>query len=245
MISPVKTRPYELYYWPGIQGRGEFVRLALEEAGAAYVDVARTRGGVQAMTRFLRGSENQSPVFAPPFLKHGERVIAQTANILAYLGPRLNLVPKDEVNRAHALEIQLTIADLVSEVHETHHPVAVDLYYGDQKPVAKKRAAAFLAARLPKFLGYLESRLEHNAGLHFIGGRISYVDLSAFQVMSGLAYAFPNAMARNADRVPLLAALRERIAARPRVAAYLASKRRIAFNEDGIFRHYPELDAKA
>jgi glutathione S-transferase len=244
MFPRVKTPLYELYYWPSIQGRGEFVRLALEEAGAPYVDVARGRGGVPAMMKMMRGNESAAPIFAPPFLKHGERVIAQTANILAYLAPRLNLVPRDEVHRAHALELQLTIADLVAEAHDTHHPIAVDLYYEDQKPAAKKRATAFVRARVPKFLGYLEARLAHNGGRFLLGGRLSYVDLSAFQVLVGLEYAFPNAMAREARRIPLLVALRDRVAERPRIAAYLASKRRLPFNEDGIFRHYPELDDK-
>ncbi len=243
-VPGVKSAPYELYYWPSIQGRGEFVRLALEEAGAAYVDVARGRGGVQTMMKMMRGNETVAPIFAPPFLKHGERVVAQTANILAYLAPRLNLVPRDEVHRAHALEIQLTIADLVAEAHDTHHPIAVDLYYEDQKAAAKKRAAEFLRARVPKFLGYLESRLAHNGGRFLVGARLSYADLSAFQVVAGLSYAFPSAMAREVRRIPLLAALCDRVAERPRVAAYLASKRRVPFNEDGIFRHYPELDDK-
>jgi glutathione S-transferase len=233
----------ELYYWPTIQGRGEFVRLALEEAGAPYVDVARTPGGVKAMMKLLPGARGQPPIFAPPFLKHGARVIAQTANILAYLGPRLNLVPRDDARRTEALQVQLTIADLVSEAHETHHPIAAGLYYEDQRAEAKRRAEAFVAARVPKFLGWLEAALVHNGGEHLIGRRVSYVDLSAFQIVCGLQYAFPNATARAVRRTPRLLALRDRIEARPRIAAYLASKRRVPFNEDGIFRHYPELDA--
>jgi glutathione S-transferase len=241
----MKSPPYELYYWPTIQGRGEFIRLALEEAGARYVDVARTRGGMAAMMKLLKGDEHTPPVFAPPFLKHGERIIAQTANVLAYLGPRLDLVPRDEVLRARALEIELTVADFIAEVHDTHHPIAVGLYYEDQKPAAKRRASSFLGQRVPKFLGYFESRLSHNGGKYFIGGRLSYVDLSLFQVVCGLAYAFPRAMAGAARHYPLLYTLRDRVAERPRIADYLASKRRIPFNEDGIFRHYPELDAPA
>jgi glutathione S-transferase len=178
-------------------------------------------------------------------LKHGALVIAQTANVLAYLGPRLKLVPADEASRARALEIQLTIADLVAETHDTHHPIGVDLYYEDQTAEAKKRAAEFVVKRVPKFLGWLESRLAHNGGREFIGARISYVDLSAFQVVAGLSYAFPNAMSRMKRKIPKLWALHDRVAARPRIAAYLASDRRISFNEDGIFRHYPELDPKA
>jgi glutathione S-transferase len=235
---------YELYYWPSIQGRGEFVRLALEEGGARYVDVARGKVGTAAMMKMLKGSKRQAPLFAPPFLKHGSLVIAQTANVLAYLGPRLKLVPADEGLRAHALEIQLTLADLVAEAHDTHHPIGVDLYYEDQTAEAKKRAAEFVGKRIPKFLGWLEARLAHNGGRHLIGGRVSYVDLSAFQVVAGLTYAFPNGMAAVKRRIPKLLALHDGVAARPRIAAYLASDRRIPFNEDGIFRHYPELDPK-
>jgi glutathione S-transferase len=240
----VNARPYELYYWPSIQGRGEFVRLALEEAGAPYVDVARRPGGMKAMMKMMRGDARRPPVFAPPFLKHGDLVIAQTANILAYLAPLLKLVPRDEASRARALEIQLTLADLVAEAHDTHHPIGVDLYYEEQKPAAKKRAAGFVASRIPKFLGYLESRLSHASGPFLLGAKLSYVDLSAFQVVCGLSYAFPNAMVPLAKRIPRLMALRDRVGARPRLAAYLSSSRRIPFNEDGIFRHYPELDAK-
>jgi glutathione S-transferase len=153
-------------------------------------------------------------------------------------------VPADEGLRANALEIQLTIADLVAEAHDTHHPIGVDLYYEDQTVEAKKRAAEFVAKRIPKFLGWLEARLVHNGGRHLIGGRASYVDLSAFQVVAGLTYAFPNAMAGMKRRTPKLLALHDAVAARPRIASYLASERRIPFNEDGIFRHYPALDPK-
>ena len=122
---------YELYYWPSIQGRGEFVRLALEEGGAKYLDVARTAGGMDAMMRWLRGDGDKAALhpLAPPFLKDGKRVVAQTSAILAYLGPRLGLVPKTEAAQFEALAIQLTIADLVAEVHDTHHPIAGSQYY--------------------------------------------------------------------------------------------------------------------
>jgi glutathione S-transferase len=237
---------YELYYWPTIQGRGEFVRLALEQGDAEYVDVARTRDGMRAMMRLLRDDDRGgwTTPFAPPFLKKGGRLIAQTANILAYLGPRLGLVPKAEMAQSDALSIQLTIADLVSEVHDTHHPIATSRYYEDQRPAAKARAASFTAERIPKFLGWIERRLARSGGEHLIGRRTSYVDLSAFQVVRGLSYAFPVAMGRLARSIPRLTALEERVAALPRIAAYLASDRRLAFNEDGIFRHYPELDER-
>jgi glutathione S-transferase len=236
---------YELYYWPGIQGRGEFVRLALEYAGAPYVDVARQPGGMHAMTRFLRGEEPGARPFAPPFLKSGELVIAQTANILAWLGPRHALVPRDDASRVKALQIQLTIADLVGEVHQVHHPISVNLYYEDQRAEAIRCAADFTAERIPKFLGWLERVLERNGGAHLVGHSISYADLSAFQVIAGLRYGFPHAMARIARGIPNLLALHDHVAATPRIAAYLRSDRRIPFNEEGIFRHYAALDAAA
>ncbi len=233
---------YELYYWPGIQGRGEFVRLAFEAAGADYVDVARTgRAGMQAMTRLLDDRGVVGAPFAPPFLKAGRILVAQTANILAFLGPRLDLVPRPEAARLWAHQLQLTVADLVDEVHDTHHPIASGLYYEDQKPEARRRAAAFVADRMPKYLGYFEQVLSRG-GPFALGRRLSYVDLSLFQVIEGLRYAFPRAMARMERRHRRLVALRDRVAARPRVAAYLQSERRIPFNESGIFRRYPELD---
>jgi glutathione S-transferase len=236
------TLRYELYYWPSIQGRGEFVRLALEEGGAEYVDVARTKAGVPALMRVLQDPSQRRPPYAPPVLKAGRLLVAQTANILLYLGPRLGLVPQDEAARLWAHQLQLTIADLVDEAHDTHHPIAGSLYYHEQKAAAKKRAAHFVAERIPKFLRYFEAVLERNGG-RAVGRSLSYADLSLFQAVAGLRYAFPKAMRRNERRCPRLAALHDRVAARPRIAAYLASDRRIPFNEQGIFRHYPELDA--
>lgn len=238
----------ELYYWPMIQGRGEFVRLALEEAGARYVDVARGKGGMAAMQRFLAGEEAGALPFAPPFVKVGRTVLSQTANVLAFLAPRLALVPDDDALRAEAAQIQLTIADLVGEAHDTHHPIASSLYYDDQKKEAKRRARSFVTERMPKYLGWLEDVLARNArsrGRWLVGRELTYADLSAFQVVAGLRFAFPNAMAGLERKLPRLVALHDRVAERPRIAAYLASERRIAFNQDGIFRHYPELDAPA
>jgi glutathione S-transferase len=240
--------PCELYYWPSIQGRGELIRLALEDAGAPYVDVARLpakRGGVPAMMKLMHAEGSGLEPFAPPFLRTGDLVIAQTANILLYLGPRLGLVPDDEPSRLRAHQIQLTLADLIDEVHDTHHPVGVGLYYEDQKPEALRRAGGFVKERLPKFLGYFERVLERGDGEHLVGGATSYPDLSLFQVIAGLRYAFPRAMAELAPTLPRALALHDRVAARPRIAAYLASKRRLPFNEDGIFRRYPELDQSA
>ncbi len=240
--------PIELYYWPGIPGRGEFVRLLLEDAGAAYVDVARRRrNGVAAMTRFLDGAEAGALPFAPPFVKVGGAVVAQTANVLAFLADHLGLGPDGAARRAEAKQIQLTLADFVGEIHDTHHPIAGSLYYEDQKAAAKRRAALFVAERLPKYLGWLEKVLARNGdsgGRWLVGAGCSYVDLSAFQVLAGLRYAFPNATARLEPDVPLVAALHDRVARRPRLAAYLESKRRQPFNQMGIFRHYPELDAR-
>jgi glutathione S-transferase len=240
---------YELYYWPTIQGRGEFVRLVLEEAGARYRDVARESGkgaGVAALMRFLHSRNIERPPFAPPFLKAGRLVIGQTANILQFLGSRHGLAPQDEGGRLWTHELQLTMADFLGEIHDTHHPVAAGLYYEDQKKEARRRAADFLKNRGPKFLGYFEQVLARNArGERYLAGaKLTYADLSMFQIMAGLNYAFPRAMAKAARKYRRLVALHGRVRERPRIAAYLASPRRIAFNEDGIFRHYPELDAR-
>jgi glutathione S-transferase len=238
---------YELYYWPNAQGRGEFVRLAMEEGGAKYRDIAREPGkgaGIPAMMRVLNDRAGRSP-FAPPFLKAGRLLIGQTANILQFLGPRLGLAPKADAGRLWAHELQLTIADFVVEIHDTHHPIAGSLFYEDQKKEARRRAEDFLKHRLPKFLDYFEQVLAHNASgkRYMVGAALSYVDLSIFQVIAGLNYAFPYAMANTARKYPRLVALHLRIQDRPRIAAYLASPRRIPFNTEGIFRHYPELDA--
>lgn len=235
---------YELYYWPSIQGRGEFIRLALEDAGAEYDDVARRPKGMAAMMKMMENRAVQHPPFAPPFLKAGKLVIAQTANILFYLGPPLDLVPKNEASRLWAHQLQLTVADWVAEAHDTHHPIAGSLYYEDQKKEAKRRAADFIADRIPKYLGYFERILKRNpkGGGYLLGRKVFYVDLSLFQIIEGLRYAFPRAMARLKRKHPLSIELHDRVAARPRLAAYLSSERRIPFNQEGIFRHYPELD---
>ena len=246
------ARPYQLHYWPGIPGRGEFVRLALEAAGAPYVDVARgdadTGGGMAAMTRWFDDPAVARPPFACPFLVDGKVVVAQTAAILLYLGPRLALVPAGEADRLWVHQIQLTLADLVAEAHDSHHPIASSLYYEDQKPEALRRAADFRANRLPKFLGWCEAVLEHNRGNadrevpRLVGGRLSYADLSLFQVLDGLLYAFPKATRRVLRKAPLLVRLHAGVPRHKRLAAYLASERRQPFNEQGIFRRYPELD---
>jgi glutathione S-transferase len=235
---------YELYYWPSIQGRGEFVRLALEAAGADYLDVAREAEGMAAMMRMMESRSVEHSPFAPPFLKAGRLLIGQTANILLYLGPRLDLVLKNEAARLWAHQLQLTIADWVAEAHDTHHPIASSLYYEDQKKEAKRRAADFTANRMPKFFGYFESILKRNpkGSEYLLGRKVSYVDLSIFQMVEGLRYAFPRAMDNLEPKCPKSIELHDRIAERPRLSAYLSSPRRIPFNEEGIFRHYPELD---
>ena len=235
---------YQLYYWPSIQGRGEFIRLALEAAGADYVDVARTDSGMGEMMALMQGEDVVRPPFAPPFLRDGELLIAQVANILLHLGPKLGLAPSDEAGRLWTHQLQLTVTDVLSEVHDTHHPIAGGLYYEDQKPEAKRRTADFLESRAPKYLGWFETVLARNPDgpQHLVGGALTYPDLSLFQLVEGMRYAFPKAMAKLEPGVPNLVALRDRIAVLPKLKAYLASPRRIPFNEQGIFRHYPELD---
>ena len=230
---------YELYYWPSIQGRGEYVRLALEEAGSPYIDVARQRG-VPAMLRMME--EGATPPFAPPFLKAGKLVIGQTANILFYLGARHGLAPKAEAGRLWIHQLQLTITDFVLEAHDTHHPLGPSLYYEDQKVEAKRRTREFWKERVPKYLGYFEGLTAKNRGAWVTGRKLTYVDLSLFQLVAGLRYAFPRRMKAFEGEIPRLCELHDRIAARSRIAAYLASDRRIPFNEDGIFRHYKALD---
>ena len=235
---------YELYYWGEIQGRGEYVRLALEDAGADYVDVARKVNGMSTMMKLMESGRG-TPPFAPPFLKAGKLLIGQTANILLYLGAHHHLAPRAEAGRLWAHQLQLTITDFVAEIHDTHHPISVNLYYREQRQEAKRRAADFRAGRVPKYLGYFERVLERNArgDKHLVGARVTYPDLSLFQILAGLRYAFPRLMQGLEGRYPRIVALHDRVEALPRIAAYLSSPRRIPFNEEGIFRHYEELDA--
>jgi glutathione S-transferase len=233
---------YQLYYWPGIQGRGEFVRLALEDAGASYEDIARKSGGTGKMMAMMGGREKRPP-FAPPFLKAGKLVIAQAAEILFYLGPRLKLAPRDEAGRLWLHQLQLTVTDFVKEIHDTHHPLGGEFYYEDAKSEAKRYSENFLAERAPKYLGYFESVREKSEGPYLLGRKLTYIDLSVFQLIEGLRYAFPKAMRGIERDVPGLVLIRDKVAERSGMKAYLASPRRIPFNESGIFRHYPELDS--
>jgi len=241
------TKPYALYYWPVLPGRGELVRLVLEEAGAEYVDVARLPddegGGFQPLLAFMQGEQPGMPPYAPPILVDGDIVLAQSAAICAYLGERHGLAPEDPAGRKQALQLQLTVGDVSDEAHNTHHPISVELYYEDQKEAAVEASKRFLKARLPKFLDYFERVLVQSGGPWLMGESLTYPDLSLFQLVEGLAYAFPRGFARVSASTPSVVALRDRVAARPRIAAYLASERRLPFNEHGVFRHYPELDA--
>jgi glutathione S-transferase len=241
---------YELYYWPMIQGRGEVIRLALEEAGADYIDVARLPGEQEdnraAILKILQDSSIERPPFAPPFLVHDGLMIAQAAAILQYLAPKIGIIGESESDRIFAHQIQLTVTDLLMEVHDTHHAVASELYYEDQIEESKKRAANFIEFRIPKHMGYYEKILANNASGSgwLIGETITYPDLSVFQMIEGLRYAFPKGFGKIENNYPKTLALRDAVAARPNTAAYLDSDRRIAFNTMGMFRHYPELDAE-
>lgn len=243
--------PYQLYYWPSIPGRGEFVRLALEEASAPYVDVARLPasegGGIAAIERVLSGELGVPRPFAVPVLVDGAFVLAQTASILDHLASRHPaLAPDDPTARRDALQTQLTIADLVAEAHDVHHPIGVALYYEDQKPEAARRAQRFREERCATFLDYFEDLADRGGGNHLVAGAFTYVDLSIAHALDGLEHAFPHAFAQRwRPSVPHLVALRRRVHARPRIAAYRASERCIPMNEQGIFRHYPELDDPA
>jgi glutathione S-transferase len=244
---------YQLHYWPTIQGRGEFVRLALEAAGAEYEDVARgdeARGeGIAAMAHYLEGESVARPPFACPFLVDGKRVIGQTAAILLYLGPRLGLVGASAPDQLWTHQIQLTIADFVTEVHDMHHPIGSGLYFEQQKHEALRRSVDFRTNRLPKFMSWFEAVLERNPrnareGMpHMVGARLSYADLSLFQLVEGLRYALPKTAPKTLKKTPLVMQVHAGVAKHKRIAAYLASARRLPFSEQGIFRHYPELDS--
>lgn len=241
------TATYQLHYWPMLPGRGEFVRLALEAAGADYLDVAREDGkgrGMAGMQSVMDDARLVELPFAPPFLVHGKFVVGQTAAILLYLGPRLGLVGQSEKRRLWTHQLQLTIADVVTEVHDTHHPIAMGQVYEKQQDEARRRAKEFRRERIPKFLDWFERVLAQNpkGPAHLVGARLSYADLSLFQLVEGLRYAFPVGSRRTLKSVPKVRALCEGVRAHPRIAAYLASSRRMAFNEEGIFRRYPELD---
>ncbi|BCA63173.1 glutathione S-transferase [Sphingomonas sp. HMP9] len=232
---------YKLWYWPSLQGRGEFVRLALEGAEIPYEDCART-AGEDGLMADLNDRTGRTP-FAPPYLELDGLVIAQVANILMYLGERHGLAPSTMADRLWLNQLQLTIADLVAEVHNVHHPVAMMDYYDDQKLEAARAAEQFREERLPKFLGHFEDAALANTGDWLIDHKWSYADTSLFQIVEGLRYMFPQRMKTLEPDYPNLIRIHDQVAALPGIKAYLNSDRRIAFNTDGIFRHYPELDA--
>jgi glutathione S-transferase len=237
---------YKLWYWPTIQGRGEFVRLALEGAEIEYQDCARDVGEDGLMAD-LNDRTGRTP-FAPPYLElpgseSGALVIAQVANILMYLGERHGLAPSNMADRLWLNQLQLTIADLVAEVHNVHHPVAMMDYYDDQKPEAARAAKQFREDRITKFLGHFEDAAQANPGDWLIDHKWTYADTSLFQVIEGLRYMFPERMRTLEPDYPNLVRIHGQVATLPGIKAYLKSDRRLAFNTDGIFRYYPELDA--
>ena len=247
--STEDSERYELFYWPFLQGRGELVRLVLEYAGVPYVDVARLPeelgGGAKRVMEVRDGSEEGLLPFAPPILRVGDQLIAQTAVIVEFLGERFGLIPDEAPRRLAVRQLQLTIEDVFHEVHATHHPIDVSKYYADQKPEAAKAAAAFLGGRLGKWLAYFEKVIEKNGGEQLVGASITYADLSLFQLVEGLEHAFPKALDKLRGELPLVYRLRDRVKTRPAIAEYLASDRRLPFNEHGLFRCYEELDSDA
>ncbi len=247
-MAPEREARYRLYYWPQIPGRGEFVRLILEQARLEYVDVGRLPdeegGGADGVGEILHAETGQPPAFAPPVLETDELVISQTANICAYLARRHELIGENERDHLHANQLQLTLQDLLGEAHDTHHPISVGLYYEDQKQAASRRASAFVDERMPKYFDYFERTAGRGETWHLVDDQLSYVDLSMFQILRGLAYAFPNAFETYRSRIPTLTRLVEGVEQLVPLADYLASDRRLAFNEHGIFRHYPELDTE-
>ncbi|MGK9286603.1 glutathione S-transferase [Sinorhizobium meliloti] len=232
---------YKLYYWNGLQGRGEYIRLTLEAAGAKYIDVARREGNL-FIKEFMEKSER--PSFAPPFLDDGGQIIGQMPVILLHLGDKLDLAPREPAAKMWTHQIQLTIADFVLEAHDVHHPIGMGRYYEDQKPEALRRADEFCNARVPKYFRWFESVLARNqAGSgHLVGDRLSYADLSLFQVIEGMSFAFPKLMSRVKYDYPNMMVLHGRVSGLPRIAEYLRSERRLPPNNNDIFRHYPELD---
>lgn len=237
---------YELFYWPALQGRGEMVRLVLEDAGVPYVDVARlpesAGGGVEPIVALRDGEDPGTLPYAPPILRVGELVISQTAVIVDFLGERFGLAPEDEANRLACRQHMLTVMDAVAEAHDVHHPVATGKYFEDQVEEARLAARSFVSDRMPKLLGYFEKVLERNPGDWSVGDECTYVDLALFQLNEGLSYMFPKAMKAGEEDYAGLRALRDRVRRRPGIAAYLESNRRLPFNEHGIFRYYEELD---
>jgi glutathione S-transferase len=245
---------YELIYWPSLPGRGEFVRLVLEAGGASYSDIAAKSipDSAQAVLGLIAesniGDATNPPIFAPPFLRHGDLSMNQTMNILRYLAPKFGLEGDgSEATKVHLASIAATIFDgLCNEAHETHHPIASSAYYEDQKPEAAKRAKNYIEERLPKFLTYVTRVLKaktSGGGPWLYGGTFTYADIVLFQCIDGNLFAFPKTMAKlRADsKYDGVFKLYEAVKEVPKIAAYLSGKRPYQYGE-GIWRHYPELE---
>jgi len=231
----------QLWYWPSIPGRGEFIRLPLEAAGVPYRDMARELGA-DALMEDMEKRQGHRP-FAPPYIVDGGLVIGQVAHILTVLSDRHGFGAGELSRDLQLIQLQLDITDVVEEVHSVHHPLGVGKYYEEQKEAALIRAKEFREERMVKWLNHFEHELSLEGGPFVLGERWSHVDTSLSQLLRGLAYAFPRRSAALQGRYPRLQACREAVANLPGVAAYRASDRCIPFNKDGIFRHYPELDA--
>lgn len=243
---------YELIYWPSIPGRGEFIRLIFEEAGAPYSDVAKNPD--EAMKAVMDygsaknlGDDTNPAVFAVPVLNHGDLTIHQTPTILQYLAPKFGLAPKEGHGVWHLNQIVLTILDgLSNEIHDTHHPLGTNLYYEDQKPEAKRRAKSFREERLPKYLRYVQRLLDSKTsgdGPWLYGGGLTYADLVLFQALDGTKFAFPKSIEKleKSGDYDGVFKLYQAVKERPNIKQYLESDRRAAYS-DGIYRYYPELE---
>ena len=253
--SPPSDPIYELFYWPGIPGRGEHVRLCFEESGTPYKDVCNVEeNGIQQLYALNSeksiGDTINPPVAAPPALRYGDLIVSQTPNIVLYLGPKLGLAgPEDDKNAIyHVNQLSLTALDgLSNEPHDTHHPIATGWNYEEQKDEAKRKAKDYIANRLPKFLGYFEQVLNGPAskgGDWLYGGQLTFADLVFWQCLDGVTFAFPKALKhlRESGRYDKTFKLYERVKARDNISKYLASNRRKKYSM-GIYRYYPELDA--
>jgi len=232
-----------LIYWPSLPGRGEYVRLLLEALTLPYTDLARAEGAA-AVVEARGAADPGPPAFAPPMLVddglQAPRRIAQTSAILQYVDDTYGPWGDRAVDRYDKLQVMLTLMDVVSEAHDTHHPLDVGSAYEAQAEAAKARAAAFQQTRIPRWIAHFERIATAGDGEGLLGGR-SFVDLALAHTLAGLAYAFPAATAAAREEAPTLTRIAAAAFAEPAVAAYLASERRLPFGQTGIFRFYPEL----
>ena len=229
----------QLWYWPDIPGRGEFIRVALEAAEVEYADMAREKGA-EALLEDMASRSGIAPL-APPYIIDGDLCLGQTAHILAVLADRYGFGAGELATDLQLIQLQLDVSDIVAEVHAVHHPISGALYYRDQMDAAYEAAQHFRETRIPKYLDHFEQALAVNCGPCVLGDHWTHVDTSLFQLLEGLDYMFPSRMAEL--DYPRLALCREAVMEIDGIDAYLGSERRLAFNEDGLFRHYPELDA--